>query len=152
MKPISITVERNYRIDNTDQYMKARLSQTVEPEEGETTEQCTIAAIQQMDSIFRLAYPHVDEFLNFPNSIRQLRLPANHPDTFDKETHYVKDEYNPSKSGYSVADVETVKKEIQKYKLGAAPFKAVYGEMVKGNEELQKVFDDKLEELSKAKS
>lgn len=65
MKTISFNVERNYRISNDDQYMKARFSQEVVPDENETTEDAALRAIKQMDNIFRIAYPHVAEHLNF---------------------------------------------------------------------------------------
>jgi hypothetical protein len=65
-------VERNYRIDNSDPYMKARFNQTVIPDEGETIEDAALRAISQLDNIFRMAYPHVAEHLNF-HIVKQVK-------------------------------------------------------------------------------
>ncbi len=66
----SICVERNYRISNDDIYMKARLSQDVVPDENESMETATLRAIQQLDNVFRIAYPHVAEHINFHKTIQ----------------------------------------------------------------------------------
>ena len=71
MKTTCITVERNYRIDNSDQYMKARFTHSVEPEENETAKEAGLRAIKELDEIFCIAYPHVEPYLNF-HVVRQV--------------------------------------------------------------------------------
>lgn len=48
-----------------------------------------------------------------------------------------------------VASEDDVVNEMQKYKLGANAFQAVYGEMVKGNPKLEEAYKNKLKELQK---
>lgn len=47
-----------------------------------------------------------------------------------------------------IASEDDVVNEMQKYKLGANAFQAVYGEMVKGNPKLEEAYKNKLNELS----
>jgi hypothetical protein len=68
---------------------------------------------------------------------------------------YVSDEELPSKQLQEpivfqprIASEDDVIKEMQKYKLGAKAFAAVYGEMVKENPKLEEAYINKLKELS----
>lgn len=64
-KTTSITVNRNYRVSNDDQYARTTLVHNIDLIDGETKEAETLRAIKELDAIFRIAYPYMEEHLNF---------------------------------------------------------------------------------------
>jgi hypothetical protein len=180
----SITVNKNYRTSNDDQYARTTLIHNIELEEGETKSDATLRAIKEMDEIFTIAYPHVAPHLNFHivrqyntapisdlNEIERLtgqrftNSNGNRPidskiplaDATNKWLQEISEPTTEKTNNttieekpvykYPTATAETVKKEMENYKLSSKIFTAVYGEQVKGNAELEKVYADKLQQL-----
>lgn len=77
MKTISISVSKNYRTSNDDQYARTTFVHNIDLEEGETKQDATLRAIKELDEIFCIAYPYVYPYLNF-HVVKQARV--NHND------------------------------------------------------------------------
>lgn len=170
MKTTSITVQHNYRTSNDDPYARTTIIHNIDLEEGETKQEATVRAIKEMDEIFRLTYPYMEEHLNF-YVVRQLKeqFPIITQDKINTTLRHEDGSYTSivNKSvnlgtsekinkgtiewKYPVATEETILKEMGSYKLGASAFKTVYALQVKDNPKLKKAFDEKLKELESKK-
>jgi hypothetical protein len=137
MRTTTLTVERNYRIDNTDQYMKARLNLTVEIEEGETAQQVGLAAIKQLDEIFCIAYPFVEPSLNF------------HIERQVTKTTYVGDVY--PQTNYSDKELEKINKGTIEEQIMACSTEQElksFDLLARMNPKLSGVYDHRLKDLT----
>lgn len=150
MKTTAFTAERNYRIDNTDQYMKARLSHTVEPEEGETSMEVGVRAHKELNDIFRVVYPYVDEHLNFPVIIqRNEKLWKEHVTKPEFERHYnIKIPIEPPNHSDKELNKGSLEDQINACtKIEGETGLKSFEMLASMNAKLKKVYDNKLIEL-----
>jgi hypothetical protein len=155
----SITVNKNYRTSNDDQYARTTLIHNIELEEGETKLDATLIAIKEMDEIFTMAYPHVAPHLNF-HVVRQTEKPYIH-EAFPKGYVHIEpmkdilgrptEKTNNPTIKEQPIDVDALEEEMKAFKKSAALFHALYSQY-KNIPGLENTFKTKLEELKNKKT
>jgi hypothetical protein len=151
----SITVNKNYRTSNDDQYARTTLIHNIELEEGETKLDATLRAIKELDEIFTIAYPHVAPHLNF-HIVRQTNSDYKPIEYMLPElkqyqsTIHTEKTNNPTIKEQPI-DVDALEEEMKAFKKSAALFHALYSQH-KNIPGLENTFKTKLEELKNKKT